>query len=182
MKTDAPLHLDRVRSPVGTLLVVWDDAGRLRALDFEDFEPRLRRLLRTQYRGRHDALVEGRAPKPIRDALAAYFRGDLTALDAIETQSGGTPFQRTVWRALRTIPPGTTTSYGALAKRIGRPSACRAVGLANGANPIGIVVPCHRVVGASGALTGYAGGVARKRWLLDHERNACAPTERRTKR
>jgi len=182
MKTTAPFHLDRVRSPVGTLLVVWDDAGRLRALDFEDFEARLRWLLRTQYPDRRVELVAGRAPKPIRDALAAYFRGDLRALDAIETESGGTAFQRTVWRALRAIPPGTTTSYGALAKRIGRPGACRAVGLANRANPIGIVVPCHRVVGASGALTGYAGGVARKRWLLDHERNTSALSERRTKR
>ena len=167
---ETPFRIDRVRSPLGALLVVFDDAGRLRALDFADHEPRLRRLLRAQYRGRRDALVAGRAPKPVRDAIAAYFAGRPDAFDAIETASGGTPFQRRVWSALRRIPFGATTSYGALAKRIGRPTASRAVGLANGANPIGIAVPCHRVIGAGGALTGYAGGLARKRWLLDHER------------
>jgi methylated-DNA-[protein]-cysteine S-methyltransferase len=163
-------RIDRVRSPLGALLVVFDDAGRLRALDFADFEPRLRSLLRSQYRAREVQLAPGRAPQPVRDALAAYFAGDTGALAAIETETGGTPFQRRVWSALRRIPAGTTTSYGALAAKIGRPGASRAVGLANGANPIGIVVPCHRVVGAKGALTGYAGGVERKRWLLDHEK------------
>jgi len=166
-----PFRVDRVRSPMGALLCVWDDAERLRTLDFEDHEARMRRLLHAQYRGRRDELVAGRAPKPIRDALAAYFAGDLGALDAIETETGGTEFQRTVWRALRRIPAGDTTSYGALAAKLGRPNASRAVGLANGANPIGIVVPCHRVIGASGALTGYGGGIERKRWLLAHEQN-----------
>jgi methylated-DNA-[protein]-cysteine S-methyltransferase len=82
----------------------------------------------------------------------------------------GTDFQRTVWQALRRIPCGTTISYGELARRIGRPAAVRAVGLANGANPVGVVVPCHRVIGADGSLTGYGGGIERKRWLLAHER------------
>jgi methylated-DNA-[protein]-cysteine S-methyltransferase len=100
--------------------------------------------------------------------------GHTAVLDSLEVETAGTPFQRTVWHALREIPAGATMSYGALAKRIGRPSAVRAVGLANGANPIGIVVPCHRVVGADGSLTGYGGGLERKRWLLAHEARAAA--------
>ena len=102
--------------------------------------------------------------------LARYFDGALAALDDLPLDLRGTPFQLDVWRALRTIPIGTTTSYGALAMKLGRPRACRAVGLANGKNPVMIVVPCHRVIGASGALTGYAGGLERKAWLLAHER------------
>jgi O-6-methylguanine DNA methyltransferase len=99
-----------------------------------------------------------------------YFAGSLTALEGIVCQTNGSPFQRRVWQALRAIPPGTTTTYGAIARSCDMPNASRAVGLANGANPIAIVVPCHRVIGASGALTGYAGGLHRKQWLLDHER------------
>jgi methylated-DNA-[protein]-cysteine S-methyltransferase len=106
---------------------------------------------------------------PIGSALAAYFGGDLGALGAVAVDPDGTPFQRRVWAALRTIPAGETRSYGELARRIGHPSASRAVGAANGANPIWVVVPCHRVIGASGALTGYAGGLDVKRWLLAHE-------------
>ena len=102
-------------------------------------------------------------------AIAAYFAGDLAALDSLPVAGIGSDFQRRVWAALRTIPAGTTQSYGQLAAAIGQPAASRAVGLANGANPIGIVVPCHRVIGTSGALTGYAGGVERKAWLLIHE-------------
>jgi methylated-DNA-[protein]-cysteine S-methyltransferase len=98
-----------------------------------------------------------------------YFAGDLGAIDKLPVKTAGTPFQRAVWNALREIPRGATESYGQLAERIGRPTAVRAVGLANGSNPIGIVVPCHRVIGANGSLTGYGGGMERKRWLLDHE-------------
>jgi O-6-methylguanine DNA methyltransferase len=99
-------------------------------------------------------------------------------LDFVAVKTGGTPFQRMVWSALREIPAGAPTSYGELAKSIGRASAVRAVGLANGANPIGIVVPCHRVIGANGSLTGYGGGLERKQWLLAHEaRHALAPSE-----
>jgi len=85
-------------------------------------------------------------------------------------ETGGTPFQQEVWRSLRAIPCGTTTSYGKLAAQIGRPAAVRAVGLANGANPVAVVIPCHRVIGSNGSLTGYGGGLERKRWLLDHEK------------
>ena len=110
----------------------------------------------------------------MRAALQAWFAGDLRAFDGLSITTGGTEFQRRVWAALRDIPAGETRSYGQLAAAIGQPTAVRAVGLANGANPVGIVTPCHRVIGAGGALTGYAGGVERKRWLLEHERAAVA--------
>jgi methylated-DNA-[protein]-cysteine S-methyltransferase len=108
-------------------------------------------------------------PAGISSRLRAYFGGDLAALDAIEVDTGGTSFQQDVWRALREIPVGKTVSYGELARRIGRPSATRAVGLTNGLNPCAVVVPCHRVIGADGSLTGFGGGLHRKRWLLEHE-------------
>lgn len=165
------LFIDRMASPVGTMVIVHDADGRLRALDFEDHEPRMRQLLRLHW-GREGVgfvLAPRRVPKPIRQALMAYFGGDLAALDTLPVATSGTPFQRSVWTALRKIRPGTTMSYGALARRIGRPTAVRAVGLASGANPVSIVVPCHRVIGADGNLTGYGGGLDRKKWLLSHE-------------
>lgn len=166
--TPLELTLDRVPTPVGEALVVTDAEGRVRALDFHDCEPRMHRLL-----ARHCGaapLTPGRAPARVREALEAYFDGRLEALAGLTSHTGGTPFQQAVWRALIEIPPGCTESYGQLAARIGRPKAVRAVGLANGANPVGIIVPCHRVIGANGTLTGYAGGLERKRWLLAHER------------
>lgn len=107
--------------------------------------------------------------------LAAYFDGTRTEFD-LPLVMDGTPFQRRVWTALRDIPYGVTVSYGQLAGRIGQPSASRAVGLANGRNPIGIIVPCHRVVGADGSLTGYGGGIERKRYLLAHEQRVSGQT------
>ncbi|MCO5132129.1 MAG: methylated-DNA--[protein]-cysteine S-methyltransferase [Xanthobacteraceae bacterium] len=160
-------HLDRVATPIGVALLVTDAEGRLCALDWVDYEHRMAELMRQQH-GRAD-LVEGAAPRPVTRALNDYFAGDLGALAAVPCRFGGTPFQRAVWSALRGIAPGATTSYGRLAARIERPRAVRAVGHANGANPISVVVPCHRVIGASGALTGYGGGLDRKRWLLRHE-------------
>jgi len=106
--------------------------------------------------------------------LARYFDGALDAFEGLPLDLRGTPFQLEVWGALRAIPASTTTSYGALARKIGRPNASRAVGMANSKNPVMIVVPCHRVIGASGALTGYAGGIERKAWLLQHERRGHA--------
>ncbi len=161
------LVLSRYAAPFAELLIVTDADGVLRALDFSDYGERMRRLLARHY-GAVET-IDGAAPGAITAALDRYFAGDLTALDTIAVATAGSDFQKTVWAALRAIPAGTTSGYGALAARIGRPGAARAVGLANGLNPIGIVVPCHRVIGASGALTGYAGGVERKRWLLDHE-------------
>ncbi len=160
------LWLDRVPSPIGTLLLAHDGAA-LRALDFHDYEPRMRRLFETQYGEVELIAAPGRSA--FADALQGYFDGDLAALDDIEVETAGTPFQREVWAALRTIPAATTTSYGRLAAEIGRPGASRAVGLANGQNPIAIVVPCHRVIGADGSLTGFGGGLPRKQWLLAHE-------------
>lgn len=160
--------LGRLTTPVGTLLVVSDTTQRLRALDWTDHEARLHRLLRLQYR-QGVSLQNAVVPRAIEGALAAYFAGQLTALDDLPIELGGTPFQRAVWTGLRAIPAGTTQTYGGLAAAIGRPSAVRAVGLANGANPIAMVVPCHRVIGANATLTGYAGGLPRKQWLLTHE-------------
>jgi methylated-DNA-[protein]-cysteine S-methyltransferase len=108
------------------------------------------------------------ALKPARQQLEAYFAGELKDF-ALPFQGRGTDFQQTVWKALCAIPYGETLSYGELARRIGQPTAARAVGLANGQNPISIIVPCHRVIGANGTLTGYGGGLPRKKWLLAHE-------------
>lgn len=161
------LTLDRIDTPVGQVLLVTDGEGAVRALDFSDYEPRMMRLL-----GRHapDAdLVEGHAPEGVRSAIKRYFAGETRALDGLMVRTGGTDFQRSVWAALRAIPPGETRSYGQLAAAIGSPKAVRAAGLANGQNPIAVIVPCHRVIGANGTLTGYAGGLERKKWLLAHE-------------
>lgn len=161
------LTLDRIATPVGEVLLVTDAEGAVRALDFADYEDRMMRLLR---RHSPEAVLEsGRAPGPVRAAVEAYFGGDVHALDRVKTATGGTDFQRTVWAALRAIPAGETRSYGQLAAAIGKPKAVRAAGLANGQNPIAVIVPCHRVIGANGTLTGYAGGLERKRWLLAHE-------------
>jgi methylated-DNA-[protein]-cysteine S-methyltransferase len=159
--------LDRLPTPIGIALLVTDADGALRALDWEDYEPRLRQLLRLQYGT--PVLQQARAPDDIRSALSRYFKGELGSLAAIKWRVAGTAFQRKVWTALRTIPAGTTLSYGALAAQLGMPKAVRAVGHANGSNPISVVVPCHRMVGADGSLTGYGGGLERKRWLLQHE-------------
>ena len=175
-------QIDRVASPLGTLLLVCDDAGRLRALDFHDYEARMRRLLRAHYGERGCALRAGRGPAAVADALAAFFAGEVHAIDHVEVRTGGSDFQRQVWSALRHIPSGVTRSYGEVGRAIGKPGASRAVGLANGSNPIAIVVPCHRVIGANGSLIGYGGGIERKRWLLAHERRWCAaatPSARR---
>jgi methylated-DNA-[protein]-cysteine S-methyltransferase len=167
-KRPEAFFLDRLATPIGTALLMTDDRGALRALDWEDFELRMRELLRLQYSG-VVALQDKRAPKPIRDALIGYFKGDLDRLAAIPCRFGGTSFQQRVWTALPKVKAGTTMSYGALAARIGLPKAVRAVGHANGSNPISVVIPCHRLIGANGALTGYGGGIERKRWLLRHE-------------
>jgi methylated-DNA-[protein]-cysteine S-methyltransferase len=159
--------LDRLQTPIGIALLVTDADGILRALDWEDHAPRMKQLLRLH----HGAVVlnEARASSEIRSALSGYFKGDLDRLSAIQWRVAGTPFQRKVWTALATIPVGATMSYGALAARLGAPRAMRAVGHANGSNPISVVVPCHRLIGAGGSLVKYGGGLERKRWLLQHE-------------
>ena len=164
--------LERVNTPTGQMLVVTDDECCLRAVDWEDHEQRMLGLLRRQYGASAFRLREASHQSAARRALLAYFEGDMDAVARQPTATNGTDFQRKVWCALRRIPVGLTIRYGALAARIGRPAAARAVGLANGANPIAIIVPCHRVIGANASLTGYGGGLDRKRWLLAHE-NAC---------
>jgi methylated-DNA-[protein]-cysteine S-methyltransferase len=166
------LHLltNRIHTPIGEMLIVVDRDGNLRATDWAEYEARMRRLLRLHYGDDGFMLKASRNPNGLTDAISRYFAGELEVIDALPVHTGGTPFQRDVWRALREIPCGTAVSYAQLAERIGRPAAVRAVGLANGSNPIGVVVPCHRVIGSDGSLTGYGGGIKRKRWLLEHEK------------
>jgi methylated-DNA-[protein]-cysteine S-methyltransferase len=161
------LTLDRLATPIGTALLVTDERGAMRAFNWTDYESGMRVWLARHYPKAR--LVEGRAPAAVRGAFDAYFGGQPRALEAAPWRASGTAFQRTVWKALCTIPAGATLSYAQLAERIGRPTAIRAVGLANGANPLAVIVPCHRVIGTNGSLTGYGGGLPRKRWLLNLE-------------
>jgi methylated-DNA-[protein]-cysteine S-methyltransferase len=163
------LLADRFETPIGELMIVADPDGNLRAVEWRDHTDRIQRLLQHHYGKNGFALEPVRNPSGLTDAMKSYFAGELGSIDELPVRTAGTSFQREVWHALRQIPCGTTVSYGKLAERIGRPQAVRAVGLANGANPIGVVVPCHRVIGSDGSLTGYGGGIERKRWLLQHE-------------
>jgi methylated-DNA-[protein]-cysteine S-methyltransferase len=156
------LLLNRLATPIGQMLILTD-------IDWLDHEARMRLLLERQYRRQGLIVEENSAPNACTRALESYFAGGLSAIDDLPTKTGGTPFQQKVRSALRQIPCGETISYSQLATRIGQPTAVRAVGLANGANPISVVVPCHRVIGANGSLTGYGGGLHRKTWLLQHE-------------
>ena len=149
-------------SPIGSLLL-GGDGTRLRWIGF----PSGKGAIAPEAGWRRDDGAFARA----REQLTAYFEGRLTCFD-LELDPRGTPFQLAVWQELARIPSGETISYGELARRIGRPSASRAVGAANGVNPLPIIVPCHRVIGSSGALTGFAGGLETKRWLLAHETGA----------
>ncbi len=160
------LLIDRIESEIGELLLVCDGES-LCALDYAGYEQRMTALFAARY-GRFE-LKDADDPLGFSTRIREYLAGDLDALDDLPVDTGGTGFQRRVWSALRAIPVGTTVSYGSLAKRLGKPTASRAVGMANSLNPVAIVVPCHRVIGADGRLTGYAGGLERKRWLLEHE-------------
>ena len=160
------LLVSRTASPLGEIVTVHAGTAMC-ALGFADHWDRLRGDL--QRRIPAATFLEGPCPQTTRDALEAYFAGDLDALADVELHLVGTPFQRSVWETLRTIAPGATASYGELAARVGRPHAARAIGAANGANPISLVVPCHRVIRSDGSLCGYGGGTDRKRWLLAHE-------------
>lgn len=168
------LLVDTLDTPIGPVHLVTDGRA-LCALELGAREERLLPLLRARYGG-DVALEEAPDPLGLTTRARAWFAGDLSAFDGVALDGGGTPFQRRVWAALRRIPPGETTTYGALAAKLGAPGAARAVGRANGQNPIAIAVPCHRVIGAGGQLTGYAGGLERKRWLLEHELAACGRT------
>lgn len=165
-----PLHLltDEIATPLGDFTLVVDEAGRLYAAEWTDCADRMERSLRLLHPAGH-VLKQARNPGGHSAALRAYFAGDIAVLDRLAVAEFGTLFQRLVWRNLRKVKAGTTLSYGAFARRIGKPAAIRAVGAANGANPISVVVPCHRLIGADGSLTRYGGGLHRKQWLLAHE-------------
>jgi methylated-DNA-[protein]-cysteine S-methyltransferase len=163
MKT---LYLDTVDSPIGQILVI-TDASDLCALEFADYQTRTITFLTKRF-GSFE-LQPTSNPLQISERIQAYFQGDYKSLDQIPVSLRGTDFQQQIWLALRTIPVGSSITYGQLANQLGKPNASRAVGLANSQNPIALVLPCHRVIGANGQLTGYAGGLERKRWLLEHE-------------
>lgn len=168
--------VSEVATPLGRMLAV-SDGRRLVALEFADKEERMLTLLRRRFGTVQLEQRQGRTG--VTDRIDAYFAGDVAALASVPVLTGGTPFQEQVWAALRDIPAGATVTYGDVARRIGRPQASRAVGRANGLNPIALVIPCHRVIGSQANLTGYAGGLERKRWLLEHERrHAGAPCQR----
>jgi methylated-DNA-[protein]-cysteine S-methyltransferase len=172
MKPQKPIFaLSRLETPIGVALVATDIEGRLRVFDWEDCAERMQRGLDRIYRASGGVRLDDgiAAAWPVRDRLTAFFKGDLAAIDAIPVESAGTPFQRKVWAVLRRIPAGRTWTYTEVAAGAGRPEAVRAAGAANGLNPISVVVPCHRVIGADGSLTGYGGGLHRKQWLLRHE-------------
>ncbi|MFO0019386.1 MAG: methylated-DNA--[protein]-cysteine S-methyltransferase [Alphaproteobacteria bacterium] len=180
MKIDAPpprrLTVSEVSSPIGRIEVILDEAGILRGLDFGSSLPRIRQRMARLYPGL--ALRGGEAPARVAEALGGYFEGDPDALAPLDCATAGTRFQEQVWTALCGIPEGVTRSYLDIAIQVGAPRAGRAVGLANGANPVALLIPCHRVVGRSGALTGYAGGLERKAWLLAHEAASSGPETR----
>jgi len=160
------LWVDQVPSPLGTLTIVAADDA-LCALDFP--VARSRMLARIRARFPRVALTRRRDPNGYATRVRAYFSGDLGALDGIAVDCGGTSFEQQVWKALRAIPAGTTTTYRQLAEVVRRPRAVRAVGQANARNPVCLVIPCHRMIGSDGHLKGYASGIWRKRWLLEHE-------------
>lgn len=169
-------------TPLGPLLAVASAAG-LCELEFDGAKRRAGLAARLAARfpdlgGADDSLVEadtrGGPLAPVRGWLRRYFAGHVVDGRDLDVDLRGSEFEREVWRALLDIPFGGTRSYGQIAEALGRRDAARAVGLANSRNPVAIVVPCHRVIGADGSLTGYAGGMKRKRWLLDHERDVTA--------
>lgn len=161
--------IDRLATPAGEMIVIADAEGNLRVIDWTDHEARMKLMLDRQYGRGNWSLTPARDPGGLTSAMRRYFEGDRAAIDKLPVKTAGTPFQKSVWKALRGIACGSTISYAELARRIGRPRAVRAVGLANGQNPVSVVVPCHRVIGSDGSLTGYGGGLPRKKWLLEHE-------------
>ncbi|HYB12132.1 MAG TPA: methylated-DNA--[protein]-cysteine S-methyltransferase [Myxococcota bacterium] len=172
MGEDLSFLFDKMETPLGPAILVADEKGALRMYFWEGPAKPWREAFHRRYgsaRLRSCADPFGHAT-----ALTRYFEGETAALDTISVAFSGTPFQTKVWHALRTIAPGTTMSYGALARRIEEPRAVRAVGVANRSNPLAVVVPCHRVIGSDGSLTGYGGGLSRKRWLLEHETRQAA--------
>jgi methylated-DNA-[protein]-cysteine S-methyltransferase len=159
------LFVERIKTPIGAVLITHD--GKLICnTEFEDSDRREQELA---LHFPDATFARAKARSPFADALVRYFKGDIRAIDKLPVARIGTPFQQRAWAALRRIKAGETRSYGDQARSIGLPRAARAVGRANALNPNAIIVPCHRVRGAAGDLTGYGGGLERKQWLLDHE-------------
>ncbi|VDZ66557.1 Methylated-DNA--protein-cysteine methyltransferase [Klebsiella aerogenes] len=153
---------DKIDTPLGPLWVICDEQFNLRAVEWDQHRDRMEQLLDIHYRHEGYERLDARDPGGLSAKLRQYFDGDLAIIDTLPTATGGTPFQRQVWQALRTIPCGQVMHYGQLAEALGRPGAARAVGAANGSNPVSIVVPCHRVIGRNGTMTGYAGAYSAK--------------------
>ncbi len=165
------LRMDHIESPIGPVTFAVSDAG-VCGLGIGEGWEKVRRSVERAFCGSASGVAvrfEEASLPALRRSLEDYFGGRADALEDIEVDLRGTDFQRSVWAALRTVSPGTTASYADIARRIGNPKAVRAVGLANGRNPVSLIVPCHRVIGADGSLTGYGFGLDRKRWLLEHE-------------
>jgi methylated-DNA-[protein]-cysteine S-methyltransferase len=160
------IALTTIDTPVRKLTIA-ANGSRVCLVHFGDATDRVRSTLASWYPGSTIELAHD--PAGAATVLRRYFDGDLGSLDEVDVELHGTAFQQRVWMALRTVTVGTTLSYAELARRVGSPSAVRAVGAANGANPVAVVLPCHRIIGSNGSLTGYGGGLDRKRWLLDHE-------------
>ncbi len=160
------LFVERMRTPIGILLLTHDDR-RVCNAEFHDQAERRNKELAHHFQG---AKLERRyEPSNFAAALARYFKGELCAIDKLPVAKLGTEFQQRAWKALRCIPAGQTRSYGEQAAKLGRANAARAIGRTNGLNPISIIVPCHRLIGANGSLVHYGGGLERKRWLIEHE-------------
>ena len=163
------IHITTVESPIGELTLA-ARGERVCLLHFGPRDPQVNAALGRWYPGVPPSEVVAHPdPAGAVAALRSYFEGDLGALDRIAVEMNGTPFQKKVWTALRSVRAGTTVAYAEIARAILAPSSVRAVGAANGANPVAVIVPCHRIIGTNGTLTGYGGGLDRKRWLLDHE-------------
>jgi methylated-DNA-[protein]-cysteine S-methyltransferase len=164
------LTLTKLDAALGPILLITDQINGqevLCGLEFAGYETRTLAFLNKRFGDFR--LNESQTSSDISQRILAYLAGDYQSIDSIPVSTGGTAFQQQVWLALREIPVGTTLTYGQMALRLGKPSASRAVGMTNSLNPISIVLPCHRVIGSNGSLTGYAGGLERKRWLLEHE-------------
>lgn len=157
---------DRIQTPIGDMILVSRD-GVLLLLEFEDATGRVEREMKLRFK--NCEMQQTANPFGLSQIMRDYFAGNINAIDNVLTDGGGTRFEKQVWFELRKIPTGTTVSYGSIARKLGDINMSRAVGTANGRNPIAIVVPCHRVIGADGSMTGYGGGIARKEWLLRHE-------------
>jgi methylated-DNA-[protein]-cysteine S-methyltransferase len=162
----ARVDLASVDSPIGVLTVAARES-RVCLVHFGPDSKKIRDVLAGWYP--EHAIEAAADPGGVVSILARYFAGDLSSLDDVEVELHGTDFQQRVWKALRSVTAGTTSSYAELARKVGTPAAVRAVGAANGANPVAVVLPCHRIIGSNGSLTGYGGGLDRKRWLLNHE-------------